>query len=83
LPERSPMKAKIYSLDLIYAGVPASFVMRSMEDIEHEQGGFVDDPHRHNFYSIIWSFTTTGKHIIDFHDYAIGPRSVFSKIPLP
>lgn len=75
------MKKKIYSLDLFYAGAPASFVMRSMEEIEREQGGFVDDPHRHNFYSVIWSFTATGKHIIDFHEYAIEPRSIFFVSP--
>lgn len=38
------MKEKIYSLDLIYAGAPASFVMRTMEDIEREQGPFSDEP---------------------------------------
>jgi AraC family transcriptional regulator, transcriptional activator of pobA len=75
------VKEKIYSLDLIYAGAPASFVMRSMEDIEREQGGFSDDPHRHNFYSVIWSFSATGKHIIDFHEYAIEPRSIFFVSP--
>jgi AraC-like DNA-binding protein len=75
------MKEKIYSLDLLYAGAPASFVMRSLEEIEREQGRFVDDPHRHNFYSVIWSFTATGKHIIDFHEYAIEPRSIFFVSP--
>jgi AraC-like DNA-binding protein len=75
------VKEKIYSLDLIYAGAPASFVMRSMEEIEREQGGFSDDPHRHNFYSVIWSFSATGKHIIDFHEYAIVPRSIFFVSP--
>ncbi|MCX6246521.1 MAG: helix-turn-helix transcriptional regulator [Bacteroidetes bacterium] len=75
------MKEKIYSLDLFYGGAPASFVMKSMEAIELEQGGFVDDPHRHNFYSIIWSFTATGKHIIDFHDYPIEPRAIFFVSP--
>jgi AraC-like DNA-binding protein len=75
------MKEKIYSLDLLYAGAPASFVMRSIEEIEREQGRFVDDPHRHNFYSVIWSFTATGKHIIDFHEYVIEPRSIFFVSP--
>ena len=75
------MKEKIYSLDLIYAGAPASFVMRSMEDIEREQGPFVDDPHRHNFYSVIWSFTATGRHIIDFREYPIEPNIVFFVSP--
>jgi AraC family transcriptional activator of pobA len=75
------VKAKIYSLDLIDEGTPASFVIRSMEEIKHEQRGIVDDPHRHNFYSIIWSFTATGKHIIDFHEYLIEPRSIFFVSP--
>ena len=75
------MKEKIYSLDLFYAGAPASFVIRSLEEIERELGTFVDDPHRHNFYSVIWSLTATGKHIIDFHDYPIEPRSIFFVSP--
>ncbi len=75
------MKEKIYSLDLLYAGAPASFVIRSLEEIERELGTFVDDPHRHNFYSVIWSLTATGKHIIDFHDYPIEPRSIFFVSP--
>jgi AraC-like DNA-binding protein len=81
LPTNLEVKEKIYSLDLLYAGSPTSFVMRSMEEIEREQGGFVDDPHRHNFYSIIWSFKATGRHIIDFHEYAIEPGSVFFVSP--
>jgi AraC family transcriptional activator of pobA len=76
------MKEKIYSLDLIYAGAPASFVMRTMEDIEREQGPFADDPHRHNYYSVIWSYTATGRHIIDFREYAIEPNTIFFVSPL-
>ena len=75
------MKEKIFSLDLLSDGVPASFVMRTMEEIERDQGSFVDDPHRHNFYSLIWSFTATGKHIIDFHEYPIEPNSIFFVSP--
>ena len=75
------MKEKIYSLDLLEAGAPASFVMRTMEEIGLRQGGIADDPHRHNYYSIIWSFTATGKHIIDFQEYSIEPRSIFFVSP--
>jgi AraC-like DNA-binding protein len=75
------VKEKIYSLDLLYAGAPASFVIRTLEDIERAQGVFVDDPHRHNFYSIIWSVTATGSHIIDFREYPIEPRSIFFVSP--
>jgi AraC-like DNA-binding protein len=75
------VKEKIYSLDLLYAGAPASFVIRSLEDIERDQGVFVDDPHRHNFYSIIWSVMGTGRHIIDFREYPIEPGSIFFVSP--
>jgi AraC-like DNA-binding protein len=75
------VKEKIYSLDLHYAGAPASFVIRTLEDIERDQGVFVDDPHRHNFYSIIWSVTGTGRHIIDFREYPIEPSSIFFVSP--
>jgi AraC-like DNA-binding protein len=75
------LKEKIYNIDLIYAGAPASFVIRRLEEIEREQGVFIDNPHRHNFYSVIWSFTATGKHIIDFREYSIEPNSIFFVSP--
>ncbi len=75
------MKEKIDSLDLLDEGAPASFVMRTMEEIDLRQEGIADDPHRHNYYSIIWSFTATGKHIIDFHEYSIEPRTLFFVSP--
>ena len=68
------MKKKIENLDLVYAGNSVSFLIRSMEEIASEQEGIVEDPHRHNFYSVIWSQDARGKHIIDFHEYPIDHR---------
>jgi len=75
------MKQKIYNLDLTYGGAPVSFAIKTMEEMVDEDGGITDEPHRHNFYSVIWSFTATGNHIIDFKDYPIQPQHIFFVSP--
>lgn len=75
------MQQKIYNLDLIFEGTPTSFVIKAMEEMVDEQGGIVEEPHRHNYYSVIWSFTATGSHIIDFKEYPILPQHVFFVSP--
>jgi AraC family transcriptional regulator, transcriptional activator of pobA len=75
------MNDRIYSIDLEHRGTPASFVIRTMEDRADEYGGIREAPHRHNYYSVIWSFTATGRHIIDFREYPILPRHIFFVSP--
>jgi len=75
------VKEKIYSLDLTFKEQAASFVILTMEEITAVQGDFADLPHRHNYYSVIWSFTATGKHIIDFREYPILPGHIFFVSP--
>jgi AraC family transcriptional regulator, transcriptional activator of pobA len=70
-------KDKIYNLDLIYKDVPMPFVIRTLMDIEEQSGGIVDDPHKHNYYSIVWSIAANGKHIIDFKEYPIVANQIF------
>jgi AraC-like DNA-binding protein len=72
---------KINSLDLLYNGTPMPFVIKTMEEIDEQLGGIADKPHRHNYYTIIWSFTATGKHIIDFKEYPILPQHIFFVSP--
>lgn len=76
-----PVKEKIYSVDLTYNGAPMPFVIKTMEDIDRQLGGISDHPHRHNYYTVIWSFMATGKHIIDFKEYPIAPNYVFFVSP--
>jgi AraC family transcriptional regulator, transcriptional activator of pobA len=76
-----PGKGKIYSMDLMYNGAPMPFVIKTMEDIDQQLGGIADDPHRHNYFTVIWSITATGKHIIDFKEYPIQPNHVFFVSP--
>ncbi|HEY4788992.1 MAG TPA: AraC family transcriptional regulator [Bacteroidales bacterium] len=76
-----PAKNKIYSLDLLYNGAPMPFVIKTMEEVDKQLGGIADDPHRHNYYTIIWPITATGKHIIDFKEYPVIPNHVFFVSP--
>ena len=75
------MQNKIYSLELIDNGVPASFVLRTMEEIADRQQGIADDPHRHDYYSVIWPFSGSGRHVIDFSEYPILPHHIFFVSP--
>ncbi len=76
-----PDNNQIYSLDLQLNGVPMPFVIKTMEELDQSLGGIADDPHRHNYYSVIWSYTATGKHIIDFKEYKILPNNIFFVSP--
>jgi len=42
------MEQKIYSLDLLNNGVPAPFVLRTMEEITDRQKGIAADPERND-----------------------------------
>jgi len=72
---------KIYSLELLNNGIPAPFVFRTMEAIDEAAGGIADNPHRHNYYTVIWPFSATGKHIIDFREYPIIKDHIFFVSP--
>jgi AraC-like DNA-binding protein len=75
------MKNIISSLDLKFADAPAQFVIKTMEDIDDALGGISDLPHRHKYYTVIWSHTATGRHIIDFKEYPIEPQHIFFVSP--
>ncbi len=72
---------KIYSLELLDNGVPCSFVLKTMEEIADRQQGIADDPHRHNYYSVIWPFSGSGRHVVDFNEYLILPHHIFFVSP--
>lgn len=74
-------KEKIYSYHLMYNGAPVPFVIKTMEEIDQHLGGISDNPHRHNYYTVIWPLTATGIHVIDFKEYLILPHQVFFVSP--
>jgi AraC family transcriptional regulator, transcriptional activator of pobA len=71
------MNSGIDSFDLLYKGIPASFVIQTIESMNGEMNNTSEDPHRHNYFSVIWPFTGSGKHMIDFRDHAIQPDNIF------
>ena len=74
-------REKIYTLDLIYKGVPVPFLFRTMEEIDKAAGGIADNPHRHSYYTVIWPFSATGRHIIDFREYPVIQDHIFFVSP--
>ena len=57
------------------------FNMDSMEDIYDRTNGSTSDPHRHDFYTIVWVKQGQGRHMIDFNDYEITDNQVYFLSP--
>jgi len=72
---------KTYNLDLMDNGVPLPFVIKTMEEIDVQLNGITDEPHKHNYYTVIWPQQAYGKHIIDFREYKLEPHHVFFVSP--
>jgi AraC family transcriptional activator of pobA len=72
-------KNAISSLDLTFQNGPASFVLRSLKDMEENRPADVSErhPHRHNYYTVIWVKSGSGSHDIDFHHYDVTPGTIF------
>ncbi len=73
--------AKIPSLDLLHAGQPVQFAFRTMKEIDKNNTGLRDLPHRHSYYTILWAQNACGKHFIDYREYEIKPNKVFFVSP--
>lgn len=54
-----------------------SFGISKMEDIYIKRKGEVDDPHRHNFYTVMVVRKAKGIHKIDFNSYEFGEKQIF------
>ncbi len=68
-----------YELQQDQQAVP--FSLRTMEAIDQANQEQPDQPHRHFYYTILWSFAATGTHMIDFIDYEIKPNHIFFVSP--
>ena len=63
-------------------GMPASFVYRTMEQIESMQHpGQAMEPHRHNYYTILWVRKGSGLHHIDFRSYDVKDDTIYFLTP--
>jgi AraC-like DNA-binding protein len=75
------MISRINNIDLTYRDSPVPFVIQQMEEIAAEPEGTADDPHRHNYYTVLWTMSGSGKHIIDFREYPIEAGHIFFVSP--
>ncbi|MDW5290102.1 helix-turn-helix transcriptional regulator [Formosa sp. PL04] len=58
-----------------------SFGISKMEDIYTKRNGKVDEPHRHNFYTVLIINTAKGLHKIDFNSYPLTNTQIFLVAP--
>jgi AraC family transcriptional regulator, transcriptional activator of pobA len=58
-----------------------NFRIQRMEDIYTERNGKIDEPHRHDFYTVLLVKEASGKHIIDFNEHPFSANQVFFVSP--
>lgn len=58
-----------------------SFGIYKMEDIYTKRNGEVDEPHRHNYYTVLIVNTAKGIHKIDFNAYDLSNKQIFFVAP--
>lgn len=58
----------------------ANFYIQTLSD-HLKNYKFINSPHRHDFYLILYITRGSGVHTIDFTDYPVKPRSVFLMTP--
>lgn len=54
-----------------------SFSISRMEDIYTKRKGASDDPHRHDFYTVVIVKKAKGQHVIDFKSYPLSEQQIF------
>lgn len=54
-----------------------SFAISKMEDIYTKRDGKVDEPHRHNYYTVLIIVKAKGQHKIDFNTYELANQQIF------
>lgn len=59
----------------------ASFGISKMEDIYTKRNGRVDEPHRHNYYTVLVIKKAKGLHKIDFNSYELANKQIFFVAP--
>ena len=58
-----------------------NFRIQRMEDIYVERNGQTDEPHRHDYYTVLLVKEASGKHIIDFNEYTLSSNQIFFVSP--
>lgn len=53
------------------------FGISRMEEIHHRHKGVPDEPHRHNYYTVVLAKKAKGEHKIDFNSYLSANQQLF------
>lgn len=53
------------------------FGISRMEDIYRKHQGKPDVPHRHAFFTVVFTIHARGKHFLDFQEYALQPHQIY------
>lgn len=75
------MNNRIYNVDLIFKGRQVPFAIQTIEEIYARLKGEPDDPHRHKYFTLIWVFSGSGVHVIDYRSYPILRDQMFFVSP--
>jgi AraC family transcriptional regulator, transcriptional activator of pobA len=75
------MNSGIDNIDLVYEGSPANFAIQTIESLHGDMGNTAEEPHRHHYFTVIWPFSGSGIHMIDFREHAIQPDHIFFVSP--
>ncbi len=54
-----------------------SFRINRMEDHYEEREGASDEPHRHDFYTLLLVISARGRHVVDFKEYPLSANQVY------
>lgn len=58
-----------------------AFAIRSTKDVMAMFGNNTDKPHRHDYYTVLWSHNNAGKHIVDYREFELKPNDIFFVSP--
>ena len=72
---------RIPTYELRHENQEVAFAIRSARDVIAIFGTDTDKPHRHDFYTVLWSHNHGGRHIVDYREYDMNPNDVFFVSP--
>ncbi len=69
----------IENVDLIIDNKHVNFAIKTFQEIEakRRETDKIEEPHRHNFYTIIWTIKASGKHTVDSNTLEIQNDMLF------
>jgi AraC-like DNA-binding protein len=62
-------------VDVHHAGI--TFRISRMEDIHDAHGGIKDDPHRHDYYTLLLVKEANGIHVVDFKEFPLASHQIW------